>query len=260
MASRAGTTATVPHPVRPPRPRIVALACLLLALAAVAQLAALPLGYWHQDFFQTAARSFEPTGGVAFAALGSTADLAADLLTAVLSIGLLALAAANLVGVNGTRIASWTTAPLLACCATVGTVRSPQPLSSMYSAENIDRITAMARDGMPAWLEPLLLTLGLGAPVAILVALVLLALPPADAFFRPRTPVDPPWPGRTSPAAGNGRVAQRRVGPPGADGYRGTAQDQACRSATPASNSNNLTLRGRPPPKPTSLPPAPTIR
>ncbi|MEU1358519.1 hypothetical protein ABZ356_01530 [Micromonospora zamorensis] len=102
---------------------------------------------------------------------------------------------------NGARIASWASAPLLACCATVGAVRSPRPLYSIYSAETMDRITAMARDGMPDWLEPLLLTLGLGAPVAILVALVLLALPPANAFFRPRTPVEPPWPVRTSTAA-----------------------------------------------------------
>ncbi|MEV5207779.1 hypothetical protein AB0K35_09920 [Micromonospora sp. NPDC053740] len=202
MASRTGTTVTLPHPVRRPRPRIVTLACLLLALAAVAQLAALPLNYWHQDFFHTAARSFEPTDGVAFAALGSTADLAADLLTAVLAIGLLTLAAANVVGVNGARIAAWASAPVLACCATVGAARSPRPLYSIYSAENMDRITAMARDGMPEWLEPLLLTLGLGAPVAILVALVLLALPPANEFFRPQTPVDPSWPVRTSPAAG----------------------------------------------------------
>ncbi|KAB1928052.1 hypothetical protein F8280_04715 [Micromonospora noduli] len=201
MASRTGTTATVPHPARPPRPRIVAVACLLLALAAVAQLAVLPLSYWHQDFFHTAARSFEPTDGVAFAALGSTADLAADLLTAVLAIGLLTLAAANVVGVNGARIASWASAPVLACCAAVGAARSPRPLYSIYAAEDMDRITAMARDDMPNWLEPLLLILGLGVPVAILVALVLLALPSANAFFQ-RTPIDPPWPVRTSPAAG----------------------------------------------------------
>ncbi|MET7374929.1 hypothetical protein [Micromonospora arida] len=202
MVSRTSTTPTGRHPARPPRPRIVALACLLLALAAVAQLAALPLRYWHQDFFHTAASSFEPTDGVAFAALGSTADLAADLLTAVLAIGLLALAAANLVGVNRARIASWASAPVLACCATVGAVRSPRPLYSIYSAEDMDRITAMARDDMPGWLEPLLLTLGLGVPMAMLVALVLLALPPANAFFQPRTPIDPPWPARTSPAVG----------------------------------------------------------
>ncbi|MGW5560488.1 hypothetical protein ACWER9_25105 [Micromonospora sp. NPDC003944] len=202
MASRTGTSATIPHPGRPPRPRFVALACLLLALAAAAQLAALPFTYWHQDFFHQAAASFEPVGGVGFAALGSTADLAADLLTALLSLALLALAAANLVGVNGARIASWATAPFLACCATVGAVRSPRPLYSVYSAEDIDRITVMARDAMPGWLEPLLLTLGLGAPVAIVVALVLLALPPAHAFFRPRPPVDPPWlahPGGNAP-------------------------------------------------------------
>ncbi|RQX04787.1 hypothetical protein [Micromonospora arida] len=48
----------------------------------------------------------------------------------------------------------------------------------------------------------LLLTLGLGAPAAILAALVLLALPSANAFFQPRTSIDPPWPARTSPAAG----------------------------------------------------------
>ncbi|WP_430499013.1 hypothetical protein ACQRWP_28035 [Micromonospora trifolii] len=202
MASRSGTAATVPHSVRRPRPRVVALACLLLALAAVAQLAALPLRYWHQGFFHTAARSFEPTGGVAFAAVGTTADLAADLLTAVLAVGLLTLAAVNVVGSNGARIASWASGPFLACCATAGAARSPRPLYSIYSDENMDRIIAMARDAMPNWLEPLLLTLGRGVPVAIIVALVLLALPSANAFFQPRPAVDPPWPVRTSPTAG----------------------------------------------------------
>ncbi|MGW3786238.1 hypothetical protein ACWD5Z_16750 [Micromonospora chokoriensis] len=218
MASRTDSTATASHPARPPRPRIVTLACLLLALAAVAQLAALPLTYWHQDFFHTAAISFEPTGGVAFAGLGSTADLVADLLTAVLAIGLLALAAADVVGVNGARIASWATAPFLACCATVGAVRSPRPLYSVYSDEDIDRITTMARDGMPQWLEPLLLILGLGAPVAILVALVLLALPPANAFFRRRLPVDPPWLGHPGEVVTLSETASpaRPEGPPSA--------------------------------------------
>ncbi|MBQ1031157.1 hypothetical protein ACIP95_25135 [Micromonospora parva] len=42
----------------------------------------------------------------------------------------------------------------------------------------------------------------LGAPVAILVAVVLPTLPPANAFFRSRTPVDPPWPGATTPGTG----------------------------------------------------------
>ncbi|MEV1155314.1 hypothetical protein AB0J27_07915 [Micromonospora chokoriensis] len=215
MASRTGSTVAASHPARPPRPRIVALACLLLALAAVAQLAALPLTYWHQDFFSTAAESFEPTGGVAFAGLGSTADLVADLLTAVFALGLLALAAANVVGVNGARIASWATAPFLACCAIVGVARSPRPLYSVYSAEDIDRITTMARDGMPQWLEPLLLTLGLGAPMAILVALVLLALPPANDFFRRRLPADPPWLAQPGEVVSMSETA-RREGPPSA--------------------------------------------
>ncbi|MGW0213397.1 hypothetical protein ACWDXH_03290 [Micromonospora chokoriensis] len=208
MVSRTGSTAMASHPARPTRPHIVTLACLLLALAAVAQLAALPLTSWHQGFFHTAASSFAPTGGVAFAGVGSTADLVADLLTAVLALGLLALAAANVVGVNGARIASWATAPFLACCAIVGVARSPRPLYSVYSAEDIDRITTMARDDMPQWLEPLLLTLGLSAPVAILVALVLLALPPANSFFRRRLPADPPWlahPGEVVPMSETAR-------------------------------------------------------
>ncbi|WP_130405796.1 hypothetical protein [Micromonospora violae] len=215
MISPTGTTAPVPHPGRPPRPRSVATACLLLALAAVAHLAALPLTYWHQDFFHEAARSFTPTGGVSFAALGSTAELAADLLTALLSLVLLALAATNLAGANGARIASWATAPFLACCATVGAVRSPRPLYSVYSPEDIDRITAMARDAMPGWLEPLLLTLGLGAPVAITVALVLLALPPANGFFRSRPSVDPAWPAHSGDVVPRSTTA---VGPEGSTG------------------------------------------
>ncbi|GAA2185461.1 hypothetical protein [Micromonospora lupini] len=199
MTQTPGTAMHVHDPERPPRPRIIAVSCLLLALAAVAQLALLPLTYWYQEFFHTAAASFEPEGGVAFAAVGSTAELAADLLTAVLAIGLLALSVANAVGVNGARIASWVAAPLLACCTTVGLIRTPRPLSFLYSSADLDRIAALAKDRMPEWLEPLLLTLGLAVPVALLAALALLALPPANDFFRRRQLVEPGYPAATVP-------------------------------------------------------------
>ncbi|MGC5285696.1 hypothetical protein [Micromonospora sp. DT231] len=209
-----GTPTPRGGPARPPRPRIVTISCLLLALAAVAELAVLPLTYWHQAFFETAAESFEPESGVAFAAVGSVAVLGADLLTAVLAIGLLVLSAVNAVGVNGARIASWVAAPLFACCATVGVARSPRPLSFMYSDENLDRITALARDRMPEWLEPVLFILGVGAPLAVTVALVLLALPSANEFFR-RWGVDPAYPEVSVPMVSEGEPIGRPDSPSG---------------------------------------------
>ena len=58
--------------------------------------------------------------------------------------------------------------------------------------------------------------------------------------------------GRTRPSPRRCPSGYARKGRP--------AQDQARRRATRASSSSRCTLRGRPPPKPTSLPPAPTIR
>ncbi|MGS2618474.1 hypothetical protein ACVCAH_28685 [Micromonospora sp. LZ34] len=168
-------------------------ASVLLGLAGVAQLAVLPLTYWHQEFYYDAEKSFDAAGGVAFAAFGVVGQLAADLVTALLAVAFLVLAGFTAAGVNGTRIASCACGPFLVCCAAVGILRTPRPLSFIYSPDDLDRISELARERMPVWLEPLLVVMGAGAPLALLLALLLLALPPANAFFRRPVPAGAAW-------------------------------------------------------------------
>ncbi|SCG79215.1 hypothetical protein GA0070609_5820 [Micromonospora echinaurantiaca] len=131
--------------------------------------------------------------GVAFAAFGVVGQLAADLFTALLAVAFLMLAGFTAAGVNGARVASWACGPFLVCCAAVGILRTPRPLSFIYSPDDLDRIGELARERMPDWLEPLLVLLSAGVPLALLVALLLLALPPANAFFRRPVSVGPGW-------------------------------------------------------------------
>ncbi|MFG2101474.1 hypothetical protein ACGFJ5_12800 [Micromonospora echinaurantiaca] len=193
MSVIGGGPWSIPPTTRPPRPHTVTAASALLTLAGVVQLAVLPLTYWHQEFYYDAEKSFDPASGVAFAAFGVVGQLAADLVTALLAVTFLVLAGFTAVGVNGARIASWACGPFLVCCATVGILRTPRPLSLIYSPDDLDRIGELARERMPDWLEPLLVVLGAGAPLAMLVALLLLALPPANAFFRRPVSVAPGW-------------------------------------------------------------------
>lgn len=61
-------------------------------------------------------------------------------------------------------------------------------------------IQRMLEDRLPSWYTPVSTTISVLAMIALLVALILLALPPSNEFFRKsQTAWEPPVPGSTYP-------------------------------------------------------------
>ncbi|MCZ7426423.1 hypothetical protein O7607_11820 [Micromonospora sp. WMMA1949] len=184
---------------------------------------------------------------------GTSAEGAADiayafsLITAVVSLliaaGLVVLALLNNRGKNGSRITTWVLGGILFCCTggglltglTGGMTGSGTTSGDMPSAEEIQR---RLDDALPSWYTPVNLLLGLIALLALLAALILLALPKANEFFRkPKAGWEPPVPGGAYPA------------------YPGQSGDPAYPSYPPAPGTPPSTPGGQPPSAPGGQPP-----
>ncbi|WBC10958.1 hypothetical protein [Micromonospora sp. WMMA1947] len=185
---------------------------------------------------------------------GTSAEGAADiayafsLITAVVSLliaaGLVVLALLNNRGKNGSRITTWVLGGILFCCTggglltglTGGMTGSGTTSGDMPSAEEIQR---RLDDALPSWYTPVNLLLGLIALLALLAALILLALPKANEFFRkPKAGWEPPVPGGAYPA------------------YPGQSGDPAYPSYPPAPGTPPSTPGGQPPSAPGGQPPS----
>ena len=184
---------------------------------------------------------------------GTSAEGAADiayafsLITAVVSLliaaGLVVLALLNNRGKNGSRITTWVLGGILFCCTggglltglTGGMTGSGTTSGDMPSAEEIQR---RLDDALPSWYTPVNLLLGLIALLALLAALILLALPKANEFFRkPKAGWEPPVPGGAYPA------------------YPGQSGDPAYPSYPPTPGTPPSTPGGQPPSAPGGQPP-----
>ncbi len=125
--------------------------------------------------------------------------------------GLVVLALLNNRGMNTARIITWVVGGIALCCTGVGLALSAagsavggETSDDVASQGEIDRRLAEA---LPSWYEPVLtLTATLGV-IAVLVALILLALPKSNEFFRkPQQQWEPPVPGTAYPMAPGGPV------------------------------------------------------
>ncbi|MGA4683734.1 hypothetical protein [Micromonospora sp. AB353] len=147
---------------------------------------------------------------------GTSAESAADIayafsiITAILSLviaaGLVVLALLNNRGKNGSRITTWVLGGILFCCTGGGLLTGlgggmtggGNTTGDVPSSEEIQR---RLEDALPSWYTPVNLLLGLVALLALLAALILLALPQANEFFRkPKAGWEPPVPGGAYPA------------------------------------------------------------
>ncbi|MET8089611.1 hypothetical protein [Micromonospora sp. NPDC005220] len=147
-----------------------------------------------------------------FAALPMVFLMGVGLVVAFTALVVLALALANLAGRNWTRIVTWVVGGV-----TVAVSAGWLFLGLIFTASGDDtpespdasRVEEVAAQLMPGWAEPVSTAAGFVASPALLVALVLLALPPANAFFGGRGGVqDPSYPAETTRPDG-GRVPQR---------------------------------------------------
>jgi hypothetical protein len=127
----------------------------------------------------------QAAGSEGFAVAATVVGAVLNLLVAA---GLVVLALLNNRGKNPARIVTWVVGGLTVCCSGVGLIGTAalsnlslptQP--GMPSQADVQR---RLDDTLPGWVSPVTLVVGILALVALLGALILLALPASNAFFR----------------------------------------------------------------------------
>ncbi|WCN81661.1 hypothetical protein [Micromonospora sp. LH3U1] len=131
--------------------------------------------------------------------------LGSSILLLLLAIVLGVLALFNNQGRNGSRITTWIVGGIMVCCvgggllsnAAGGFAASGETAGDGPSSAEIQR---RLEEALPSWSAPVSLLLGVISLIALLTALILLALPKANEFFRkPTAGWEPPIPGASYP-------------------------------------------------------------
>jgi hypothetical protein len=189
-----------------PRPSTVTVAGYLLYLAAALQLIGaiitLPLIGTFNDVYEEAYAGSDMAGA---GAVGSATVIGGAVIGVIVAIGLVVLALLNNRGKNPARIVTWVFGGLFSCCtlATLSLSAAGSALSPSSGDANLPdeaEVQRMLEDRLPGWYTPVGTLLSVLALIAVLVALILLALPPSNEFFRKPQPVwQPPVPGSAYP-------------------------------------------------------------
>lgn len=185
------------------RPAVVTAACWMLYLAAAAQVvtAIVTLSQlsatkqvYQKLFADTPMRGFEDVIVAITAATAVGFGL-------IFAIGYVVLGILDGRGRNPARIVTWVVAGLAICFSGCGLVTNATGVSRFGNsgangAPTAQDIQRALNEALPGWYKPVLTTIGIVSFVALLVAVILLALPAANDFFRKRpvTGWEPPVP------------------------------------------------------------------
>jgi hypothetical protein len=187
----------------------VSVACWLLYLAAAFQvLTAIvtltQLSTTKQAYTKVFAETSMKGAESMFVAITAASAVGFGLLFAI---GYVVLAILNGRGKNPARIVTWVVAGVAICFSGCGLVSSAAGVSglggnsSANGAPTSQEIQRALSDALPGWYQPILTTIGAISLAALVTAVVLLALPIANEFFRktrdsgwepPVPPVPPP--------------------------------------------------------------------
>ncbi|MEH0820638.1 MULTISPECIES: hypothetical protein [unclassified Micromonospora] len=193
------------------RPAVVTISSYLLILFALIQVINLIIALatigTTRKVLDEAYRGTSANGvqGVADFAIAFTVGGA--IVGLLLAIVLAVLGVFNNRGVNGTRITTWILGGLMFCCCGIGTLSNAAggfaaggggtTDGDMPSGEEVQR---RLEEALPSWYGPVTLLLAVVSLLALLAALILLALPKANEFFRkPQQAWEPPVPGAAYP-------------------------------------------------------------
>jgi hypothetical protein len=186
------------------RPTIVSVAGWLLLGVGVLQLISMIVGLSQlgtiADVYENAYRGTDQEDGARVGAVGGT--LVGSILGGLLGIAYIVLTFFNNRGKNPARITTWVLAGIGACCGVAGLASSAVGSLGMPSGDDLpdpDEVQRQLNDALPSWYTPVLLTTSLVALLGLLAVIVLLALPPANEFFRKPQQV---WQPSTYPQAG----------------------------------------------------------
>lgn len=136
-------------------------------------------------------------------ALGIAASIGGAVVNLLFGAGFAVLALLDYRGKNPARIVTWVVGGLALCCTGVGLLTNS--LSGAMGGDveggpSPAEIQRMLDTALPGWYFPLDLTLTAVSLLALLGAVILLALPPSNVFFRkPAPPTGPPPPYPSAP-------------------------------------------------------------
>ncbi|MBM7491859.1 hypothetical protein JOD64_003081 [Micromonospora luteifusca] len=131
--------------------------------------------------------------------------LASSVLLLLFAVVLAVLAIFNNQGRNGARITTWIVGGIMVCCvgagllsgAAGGMTTGGETGGNGPSGEELQR---RMEEALPSWVNPVSILLGVISLIALVTALILLALPKANPFFRKTTAAwEPPTPGASYP-------------------------------------------------------------
>jgi hypothetical protein len=199
------------NPAVPParrRPGSVTVSSYLLILVAALQVIGLVIALSVLSGTREAYK--EVFAGTEMANQAETFATATLVGTAVIgllvAVGLVVLAMLNNRGKNASRIVTWVLGGLFLCCVGAGlAVSTAGNAIGMNNANNANapdqaEIQRALDEHLPGWYQPVSTTISVIALLSLLVALILLALPSANAFFRrPQPQWEPPVPGSSYP-------------------------------------------------------------
>jgi hypothetical protein len=179
------------------------------------------------------AHSTNPTPD-AVASAFRIASIASVVITIILAVGIAILAAFDLRGNRVTRIITFVFGGLgVLClgCSLGGTGLSGRISSTGNSSGGVDTkaLTDAVNAARPSWLEPVALTLELIGLLALILVIILLALPAASAFFRKRTDLqgaEPGYPALPYPPVPGAQATEQQVLRPQAPGQPQVQQPQ----------------------------------
>ncbi|TDB71544.1 hypothetical protein [Micromonospora sp. KC721] len=192
------------------RPAVVTISSYLLILFALLQvislIIALATAGTVREALDDAYRGTAANGAQEVATFAMAAIIGGAIVGLLLAIVLAVLGLFNNRGMNGTRIATWVLGGILFCCCGlntaggfangIGTTGGPTD-GDMPSGDEVAR---RLEEALPSWYTPVTTTLAVLTLLSLLVALILLALPKANEFFRKPQPAwEPPAPGAAYP-------------------------------------------------------------
>ncbi|HEX5598264.1 MAG TPA: hypothetical protein VFX61_19950 [Micromonosporaceae bacterium] len=199
------------NPVAPaakPRPTSVTISSYLLFLVAALQVIGLVMALSVMGAFREAYE--KAFAGTEMAEAATTIAVATFIGMAVfgllLAAGLVVLAILNNKGKNPARIVTWVIGGIWLCCGGIGLLG--QAAGSAFGAgapgdangPDPAEMERILEERLPDWFTPVSTLTSVISLIALLVALILLALPASNEFFRkPQATWEPPVPGGTYP-------------------------------------------------------------
>ncbi|MCM0679230.1 hypothetical protein NCC78_31855, partial [Micromonospora phytophila] len=219
------------------RPGVVTVSTYLLILFAIIQLITLIVSLSTVGKLREALddlyRGTSANGTQNVADFAIAATIGGGILALLLAVALAVLGLFNNRGSNGSRIATWILGGILVCCTggsllsgLAGGLGGPTGTTG-GDGPTPQEVQRRLDEALPSWVGPVTTLLGVVALLSLLAALILLALPKANEFFRkPKPQWEPPVPGASYPGypqAGGGQPGYPQAPgypqPPGQPGY-----------------------------------------